>query len=119
MQFMKGWAATGTLLALGIAAPAGAAVEERVALLPVVAVNADPANAERMTRALQANLRLQCLLLMFTGAIVIIAADRRITGWLESLWRDAGAALGVLSWDQHQQRYARGAACMKMYGYKI
>jgi hypothetical protein len=27
--------------------------------------------------------------------------------------------MGVWSWDQTQQRYARGAACMKKYGYKI
>jgi hypothetical protein len=26
---------------------------------------------------------------------------------------------GVKSWDQHTQRYARGAACMKKYGYQI
>ena len=27
--------------------------------------------------------------------------------------------MGVWSWDQTQQRYARGASCMKKYGYKI
>ena len=26
---------------------------------------------------------------------------------------------GVKSWDQHTQRYARGASCMKKYGYQI
>jgi hypothetical protein len=26
---------------------------------------------------------------------------------------------GVLSWDQTQQRYSRGAACMKKYGHRI
>jgi hypothetical protein len=26
---------------------------------------------------------------------------------------------GVKSWDQTQQRYARGASCMKKYGYRI
>jgi len=26
---------------------------------------------------------------------------------------------GVKSWDQHTQRYTRGAACMKKYGYRI
>jgi hypothetical protein len=26
---------------------------------------------------------------------------------------------GVKSWDQHTQRYARGASCMKKYGYRI
>jgi hypothetical protein len=56
MRYWSGWLAAVAVLAVGSAAPASAAGEERVALMPVVAVNADPANAERMTRALAADL---------------------------------------------------------------
>jgi hypothetical protein len=37
----------------------------------------------------------------------------------EEAWSRCTAEVSTIPSDQHSQRYARGAACMKKYGYKI
>jgi hypothetical protein len=37
----------------------------------------------------------------------------------EEAWSLCTAEVSVIPADQHSQRYARGAACMKKYGFKI
>jgi len=37
----------------------------------------------------------------------------------EEAWSLCTAEVSVIPSDQHSQRYARGAACMKKYGFKI
>jgi len=37
----------------------------------------------------------------------------------EEAWSLCTAEVSVIPADQHGQRYARGAACMKKYGFKI
>ena len=37
----------------------------------------------------------------------------------EEAWSRCTAEVSTIPSDQHSQRYARGAACMKKYGFKI
>ena len=37
----------------------------------------------------------------------------------EEAWTFCKKHVDTLPWDQHGQRYARGASCMKRFGYKI
>jgi hypothetical protein len=43
--------------------------------------------------------------------------EKKITR--EEAWSRCTAEVSVIPSDQHGQRYARGAACMKKFGYKI
>jgi hypothetical protein len=61
---------------------------------------------------------------LFSAALLASAApaaaqkkEKKITK--EEAWSRCTAEVSVIPSDQHGQRYARGAACMKKFGYKI
>ena len=61
---------------------------------------------------------------LFSAALVAsvgpaAAQDKKTKITREQAWSICTAEVQAIPSDQHSQRYARGAACMKKYGFKI
>ena len=60
-----------------------------------------------------------CCSAMVAGVSAASAQEKKKKVTRAEAWSLCTAEVSTLPGDQHSQRYARGAACMKKYGFKI
>jgi len=70
-------------------------------------------------RTLQIALATLVSVAFVASADVAFAQDKKKKVTRQEAWSLCTAEVSKIPGDQHSQRYAAGAACMKKYGYKI
>ena len=60
-----------------------------------------------------------CCAALVAGISAASAQEKKKKITKEEAWSLCTAEVSIIPSDQHGQRYARGAACMKRYGFKI